>query len=113
MDEQNNKQRKNHWAKSKVDDATKKINSEIYKRNRQAPIQLKLDDLAIFINDKITRRGIAKGMIFVQEDFNKNILRAEKQTLKILMSSNLEFQYRTLIVIKQIFKVEIWTDIRF
>ena len=96
MDEQNNKQRKNHWAKSKVDDATKKINSEIYKRNRQAPIQLKLDDLAIFINDKITRRGIAKGMIFVQEDFNKNILRAEKQTLKILMSSNLEFQYRTL-----------------
>ena len=35
-------------------------------------------------------------MIFVQEDFNKNILRAEKQTLKILMSSNLEFQYRTL-----------------
>ncbi|MDO5556389.1 MAG: hypothetical protein Q4G09_07320 [Clostridia bacterium] len=113
MEEQNNKQRKNHWAKSKVDEATKKINSEIYKRNRQAPIQLKMDDLAIYINDKITRRGIAKGMIFVQEDFNKNILRAEKKTLEILISSDLEFQYRSLMVIKQILKVEIWTDIRF
>ena len=63
---------------SKIDNATQKINQEIYKRNRQAPIQLKLDDLAIFVNHKITRRGIAKGLISVQEDLNKNILEAEK-----------------------------------
>ena len=53
---------------------SKKINQEIYNRNRQAPIQIKLDDLSIFVNGRITRRGIAKGMVFIQEDFNKNIL---------------------------------------
>lgn len=52
MEEQNNK-KKNHWTQTKTDNAIKKINQEIYKRNRQAPLQLKLDDLAIFINDKI------------------------------------------------------------
>lgn len=70
--EEQNKPKKNHWTQSKVDEATKKINQEIYKRNRQAPIHLKMDDLAILINDKITRRGIAKGLVFVQEDLNKN-----------------------------------------
>ena len=33
---------------------------------------LKMDDLAILINDKITRRGIAKGLVFIQEDLNNN-----------------------------------------
>ena len=98
---------------SKIDNATQKINQEIYKRNRQAPIQLKLDDLAIFVNHKITRRGIAKGLISVQEDLNKNILEAEKNTVKVLLITNLEEQYRHLMKVKQIIKVEIWTDIRF
>ena len=70
--EKQNKPKKNHWTQSKVDEATKKINQEIYKRNRQAPIHLKMDDLAILINDKITRRGIAKGLVFIQEDLNNN-----------------------------------------
>ena len=52
--------KKNHWTQSKVDNATKEINQEIYERNRQAPINIKLDDMAIYINDKITRKGIAK-----------------------------------------------------
>ena len=64
MEEQNNK-KKNHWTQTKTDNAIKKINQEIYKRNRQAPLQVKLDDLAIFINDKITRRGIAKGLVCI------------------------------------------------
>ena len=51
--EEIHKIKKNHWTKSKVDEAAKKINNEIYKRNRKAPIQIKLDDLSIFINDKI------------------------------------------------------------
>lgn len=39
---------KNHWTQSKVDNATKKINQEIYERNRQTPINIKLDDMAIY-----------------------------------------------------------------
>lgn len=63
-----NKIYKKNWTTKKIEDATKKINKDIYKRNRQAPIHVKLDDLSIFINDKITRRGIAKGLVNIQED---------------------------------------------
>ncbi len=110
--EKQSKSNKNHWTQGKIDDATKKINQEIYKRNRQAPIHIKMDDMAIFINDKITRRGIAKGLVFVQEDLNRNILEAEKNTVKVLMITNPQEQYDSLIKAKQIMKVEIWTDIR-
>lgn len=75
------KAKKNNWTQSKVENASKKINQEIYNRNRQASIQIKLDDLSIFVNGRITRRGIAKGMVFIQEDFNKNILDIEKRTI--------------------------------
>ena len=111
--EKQNKPKKNHWTQSKVDEATKKINQEIYKRNRQAPIHLKMDDLAILINDKITRRGIAKGLVFIQEDLNKNIIEAEKNTVKVLTITNPKEQYESLTKVKQIMKVEVWTDIRF
>ena len=111
--EEIHKNKKNHWTKSKVDEATKKINNEIYKRNRQAPIQIKLDDLAIFINDKITRRGIAKGLVSIQEDLNKNILNAEKKTIQVLLDNDLRRQYEILTEVKKIIKIEIWTDIRF
>ena len=110
--EKQSKSNKNHWTQGKIDDATKKINQEIYKRNRQAPIHIKMDDMAIFINDKITRRGIAKGLVFVQEDLNKNILEAEKNTVKVLMITNPQEQYESLIKANQIMKVEIWTDLR-
>lgn len=111
MEEQKNK--KNHWTQTKIDSATKKINNEIYKRNRQAPIQLKMDDLVIFINDKITRRGIAKGLVCVQEDLNKNILNAQKNTIKVLLTTNIKEQCECLEKVKQIMRVEIWTDIRY
>ena len=111
--EKQTKPRNNHWTQSKIDNASKKINQEIYKRNRQAPIQLKMDDLAIFINDKITRRGIAKGLVSIQEDLNKNILEAEKNTVKVLLMSDPEEQYKCLMKVKKIMRVEIWTDIRF
>lgn len=105
--------KKNHWTGTKVNEATKKINEEIYQRNRQAPIQIKLDDLAIFINDKITRRGIAKGLVFVQEDLNKQILEVEKITLATLFEKNSKEQYKYLMKAKKIMKIEMWTDIRF
>lgn len=112
MEEQNNK-KKNHWTQTKTDNAIKKINQEIYKRNRQAPLQVKLDDLAIFINDKITRRGIAKGLVCIQEDLNKNILEVEKNILRTLITDNIQEQYNFLVKAKKIIKIEIWTDIRF
>lgn len=83
MKEQN-KSKKNHWTQLKVDAATKKINQNIYEKNRQAPIHLKMDDMSIFINDRITRRGIAKGLVSIQEDLNINILEAEKKTVEAL-----------------------------
>lgn len=112
MNEQN-KQQKNHWTSTKIDEATKKINKDIYQRNRQAPIHIKLDDLSIFINDRITRRGIAKGLVTIQEDLNKNILKVEKKTLAALITNNKNDQCEYLIQAKQIMKIEIWTDIRF
>lgn len=83
--EEKNKLKKNHWTQSKVDNAVKKINQEIYERNRQAPIHIKLDDLSIFINERITRRGIAKGLVSIQEDLNLNIIKVEKETLGALI----------------------------
>lgn len=108
-----NNTKKNHWTQTKVDIATKKINQDIYGRNRQAPMHLEIDDLAIFINDKITRRGIAKGLVSIQEDLNKNILEVEKKTLKALTTENQTKQYEYLVQAKHIMKIEIWTDIRF
>ena len=69
--------KKNHWTQAKVDMATKKINQDIYERNRQAPIHIKIDDMSIYINDRITRRGIAKGLVSIQEDLNRNLLEVD------------------------------------
>ena len=104
---------KNHWTQSKVDNAVKKINQEIYERNRQAPIHIKLDDLSIFINERITRRGIAKGLVSIQEDLNLNIIKVEKETLGALIEEKKEKQYEHLTNAKNIMRIEIWTDIRF
>mgnify|MGYP004509966051 CR=1 FL=1 len=110
---QNQKKKKNNWSKSKVDEALKKINNEIYKRNKQASIQIKLDDLSEFINNKITARGIAKGMVFVQEDFNRNILKIEKTIISILLINDIHRQINLLNDVKKYIKLEIWPDIRF
>ena len=48
------KNKKNNWTKKNIDEVKKKINREIYKRNKQSSLQIKLDDLAIYINDRIT-----------------------------------------------------------
>lgn len=111
--EEFNKSKKNHWTQLKVDGATKKINQDIYQRKRQAPLQLKMDDMAIYINDKITRRGIAKGLVCIQEDLNKNILKAQKQTIKAIITNNIEEQSDYINNAKKLIKIEIWTDIRF
>ena len=113
MEEQRKIVKKNHWKQTKIDNATKKINQEIYERNRQAPLQLKLDDMAIYINDKITRRGIAKGLVSIQEDLNNSILKVEKQTMEALLTTETKKQYNHLLQAKYIMKVETWTDIRF
>ena len=111
--EKKDKTKRNHWTSTNIDNATKKINQEIYERSRQAPIHIKLDDLAIFINDKIKRRGIAKGLVSVQEDLNIHILEVEKLTVEALLEINKKKQYDILSKTKNIMKIEIWTDIRF
>lgn len=111
--EEQKKTRKNHWTQIKVDTATKAINQEIYKRNRQAPIHIKLDDLSIFINEKITRRGIAKGLVSIQEDLNRNILQVEKKTIEALISNDIQEQHTCLLQAKKLIKIEVWPDIRF
>ena len=40
-------------------------------------------------------------------------MKAQKISLKVLFSNNLEEQYNYLLEIKNIIKIEIWTDIRF
>ena len=45
--------KRNHWTQSKVDNATKKINQDIYEKSRQVPIYIKLDDLSVYINDRM------------------------------------------------------------
>lgn len=107
------KKKKNHWTQNRVDEANKKINQEIYKRNRQAPIQIKMDDMSIYINDKITRRGISRGLVFIQENLNKNILKAEKYVIEILITEDIKEQCNLLIKTKAHMKVEIWPSIRF
>ena len=44
---------------------------------------------------------------------NKNIIEAEKKTVKVLTITNPKEQYESLTKVKQIMKVEVWTDIRF
>lgn len=111
--EENKKVKKNHWTQSNVDNAAKKINNEIFKRNRQAPLSIKLDDLSVYINEKITRRGISKGLVCIQEDMNINILKAEKKTIEALISNDLNKQLDSLLDAKRILKIEVWPDIRF
>ena len=49
------KNKRNNWTRKSIEEAKKKINKEIYKRDRQASIHIKLDNLAIIINNSITR----------------------------------------------------------
>ena len=44
-----NKNKRNNWTRKKIDETKKKINKEIYKKNRQSSLQIKLDDLNINI----------------------------------------------------------------
>ncbi len=52
--------------------------------------------MAIFINDKITRRGIAKGLIFIQGDLNKNIVEVQKNTMSAIFEEDICKQYEFL-----------------
>ena len=105
--------KKNHWTKTKVDGALKKINSDIYKRNKEASIRIKIDDMSVFVNSKIQKRGIAKGMVCVQERLNTAILELSKIIIKILLSSNPEEQLLLFQEANQIIYTDIWNSIRF
>ena len=101
------------WSKANVDNARKKINKLIFQQERQASINIKLDDLSIFINDEIKKRGIQRGFVNIQEDFNKNILNIEKIILRALMENDAKNKYNLLIEAQSSMKIHIWSDIRF
>ena len=110
--EQREKERM-HWNKKNIEEATRKINREIYEHEKQASINIKLDDLSIMINNKINRRGIHRGLVCIQEDLNKNILNTEKIILQAYSESNAKTKYNLLIEAKKIMKIQMWGDIRF
>ena len=101
------------WSKANVDNARKKISKLIFQQERQASINIKLDDLSIFINDEIQKRGIQRGFVNIQEDFNKNILNIEKIILRALMENDAKNKYNLLIEAQSSMKINIWSDIRF
>ena len=96
--------------KEAVKQSVRKINKEIYEHDRQASIIIKLDDLAVFVNHKITRRGISRGYVNIQEDFNKNLLIIEKIIFQALEENE---KYNLLFEAKQRLKLYVWSDIRF
>ena len=101
------------WSKESIENATRKINREIYEHDKQASISIKLDDLSIFVNDKIRKRGIYRGFVCVQEDFNKNLLKIEKIISQALLESDSNKKRNLLIEAEHNMKIELWGDIRF
>ena len=101
------------WSKESIENATRKINREIYEHDKQASISIKLDDLSIFINDKIRKRGIYRGFVCVQEDLNKNLLKIEKIISQALLESDSKKKHNLLIEAEHNMKIELWGDIRF
>lgn len=107
------KKKKNHWTKTKVDSALKRINSEIYKRNREASIRIKIDDMSVFVNSRIQKKGIAKGMVCIQEKLNLAILALSNKTSEILLSNDPKKQVLLFQEMEFIIKTDIWNCIRF
>ena len=99
---------KNHFTKSNIDSACTKINTQIYSRDRQPSILLKLDDISIFINQTITKRGIAKGLVKIQEDMNLTILEIEKLVSK-MANENIDLFKE----VEYLIKYDLWIDIRY
>ena len=105
--------KKNKWTKSKVDECKRRINDEIYCRKKQASLQIKLDDMALYINERIQKRGIAKGLICIQEAINLALFKIQGKIIEILTTPNTDIQLKLFIEIERIIKLEIWTAISF
>ena len=105
--------KKNKWTKTKVDECKRKINDEVYCRKRQASLQIKLDDMALYINEKIQKRGIARGLVCIQEALNLALLKIQQKTIEILTISETNIQLKLFTEIEKIIKLEIWPSISF
>lgn len=105
--------KKNKWTKSKVDECKRRINDEIYCRKKQASLQIKLDDMALYINERIQKRGIAKGLVCIQEAINLALFKIQGKIIEILTTPNTNIQLKLFIEIERIIKLEIWPAISF
>lgn len=87
--------------------------SDILYGKRQSPKILKeIDATASEINKKIRMRGIARGMVCVQEDMNREALKLEKLISRAYtepdVEKRLDLLYRSNAVIKAM-----WVDVRY
>ena len=105
--------KKNKWTKSKVDECKRRINDEIYCRKKQASLQIKLDDMELYINERIQKRGIARGLVCIQEAINLALLKIQQKIIEILITPNTNEQLKLFIEIEKITKLEIWPAISF
>jgi len=86
---------------------------EILYGKKQAPALMKLlDEIGLKINDSIRQRGIAKGFVCVQEDFNRLLLKCEKNIFWGTQEHDVQRRLELIIECQQIIK-EIWIDIRY
>lgn len=84
----------------------------LYGKHECPRILRALDDIATEVNTKIRMRGIARGMVCVQESFNKQILTAEKLVYNATRESDPKTRLKSIESILRIMKF-IWVDIRF
>lgn len=87
--------------------------SEILFGKRQAPKILKaLDEIASEVNTKIRMRGISRGMVCVQEDLNRQILKAEHLICQAYVNPNVAGRLEQLEKIESVIKT-MWVDVRY
>lgn len=98
----------NHWTKKNVDNACSHISKEVFLKERQASLLLKFDDMSLYINQIITKRGIAKGLVKIQEDMNLVILNIEK-----LVVESYTYKKNNFLEIEKLIRCNLWVDIRF
>lgn len=84
----------------------------LYGKHECPRILRALDDVATEVNTKIRMRGIARGMVCVQESFNKQILTAEKLVYKATRELDAKTRLEYIEEISLVLKF-VWVDIRY
>lgn len=80
---------------------------------RHAPLLFaSLDRMANEVNKKLRMRGIARGMVCVQESINLTVLKMQKLVYDAVKENNVQLRLSLLNEIQKLIKY-IWVDIRY